>query len=52
MKEKTKLKHKILIKLNDEDKLKATELKNIGLNLTQLFRIMIREKYEKLIGKK
>ena len=52
MKKGTELTHEILVKLNDDDRIKATKLKEMGLNLTQLFRLMIRDKYEKIMNEK
>jgi len=52
MEKENDLTHKILIKLNENDKMIAKKLKEMGMNLTQLFRIMIREKYEKMMNEK
>ena len=50
MKPKQNLSYKILIKLNENDRKIAEVLREKGINVTQLFRLIIREKYEKMIA--
>ena len=52
MKPKQDLSYKILIKLNENDRKITEALRENGINVTQLFRLIIREKYEKMIKEK
>lgn len=46
---KNKLSYTVLIKLDESDKKIAKDLREHGINLTQFFRLSIREAHKKMI---